>query len=165
MLLKKHTILPTTEEYDMSLESWMDEFYPVSREQDTLPASQTSDELLLKEALLKWTGALLENTVKHGVSYYQHDIVAPSEHNKSTSFLPFDYSTCRLCKKYTNNSPDIEISPELCGMSPDGATVILCPFFRIFGKRCDQPPNSFYVKSENNPQPMIKALKHLLTKV
>lgn len=151
--------------HDMSLESWLDEFYPIHNQQNVLPASQISDELLLKEALLKWTGALPENTAKHGVSYYQHDIVAPSEPDNSTFFFSFDYSTCRLCKKYTNNSPDIEISPELCGMSPDGATVILCPFFRIFRKRCDQPPNSFYVKSENNPQPMIEALQHLLTKV
>lgn len=124
----------------MSLKSWKKEFYPK-------PANETSKMEALEHSLRKWTGATPANCKKHRVRYEDHFITD----DESGDYLSFCHESCSLCfhyyKKSLNNSP--------CNF---------CPLFLSRNNtECDNSTSSEdqspYLASEENPTPMIKALR------
>lgn len=135
----------------MSFQSWIEEFYPV----DAVTFANTkdvTDEDLINHALKKWTGALPENTKKHGVCYYDHEIRDPYN---TDHCLTFAVRSCTLCVRYDGvHCEEYDLPEEQC------------PIIRTIGLPCDRINayigKSFYLRSENNPAPMIELLEKTL---
>lgn len=124
----------------MSLQSWIDEFYPT-------PASQATEENAVEHSLQKWTGLLPENLEKHGV-VLQGAVFDPAIPDE---WFSFNARTCALCEIYME--PDLAGEP-VCGR---------CPLAKA-GKECSGPegnPWTHWLRT-SDPEPMIQALGDLL---
>lgn len=99
---------------EMSLDTWMQEFYPVR-------AEHAKD--VLEHSIQKWTGLLPENLEKHEVSvqYYAPGKLRVLEKDEQGFFLWIDSSTCALCMQHLKDSGYCDF----------------CPLFRVLGMRCD----------------------------
>ena len=75
----------------MSLASWKREFYRT-------PANKVSKRYALRHSLKKWIGLKLSNRKKRNV--FLDDIVLM---DKSGNRLPFDTTTCALCKHHRDD--------------------------------------------------------------
>jgi hypothetical protein len=130
----------------MSLESWKEEFYPVSANNlvANLKSFMSENEIntkLMYYSLLKWrNGTTKEALRKHDV-IYENGIIK----DKENKILSFASDSCAFCKKY-------------CGCSG-------CPIFNFLGHSCDTLSSkyglNFYVEAKSNPKFMV----NLLTKV
>ena len=128
----------------MSYKTWIDEFY-TPRSFDV--GVDKSDAECIAHCITKWEGALPGNTLKHHVSYSSHLIYTPDEQIKDrVNSLIFDGASCALCHKYS----------DACRHSE---TELLCPLAQSLGCSCDDDDTAPYVKSQDDPQPMINALK------
>lgn len=121
----------------MSLQSWKDSYYPT-------PASEAavSDDVALDHSILKWMGALPENTENHEVSFTDGSIIEEPE----TTYLTFNDETCALCHRHYKPHEN-----EDCCKT--------CPLVKSGHQQC----NSFSSPYQNSvcfddPQPMINAL-------
>lgn len=129
----------------MSLQTWLDEFYPVRAE--VLEPKATVVELLL-HALQKWRGLTTENLGRHGVVCSERRVHA----DETTAYLDIDDLSCPLCARFHSES-------RRCGD---------CPLVLLRGKSCDRtlkeevrsPWASF--RYERDPTPMIRLLEQAL---
>lgn len=141
----------------MSLESWIEEFYPI----EPLYIESDDDIVLLQHALKKWEGALPENCEKHDVEYFDHEIV---DHNAldideyAEDTLMFGTTTCSLCQQYPFRK---SAQGECTSLSIVDSTNKQCPIVRFLGRPCDRTENLYniYSESRHDPKPMIKLLK------
>lgn len=136
----------------MSIESWMEEFYPITAE-DIADRPDATDEELILHSLNKWKGALPENTEKHGVVYKDHLI--DDLFDGPDIGITFAVGSCSLCQRYDGNS---------CGASYRTESKE-CPIVRMRGLPCDRGSDddqNAYSGSDNNPKPMIRLLEETL---
>jgi len=131
----------------MSIESWKEEFYPVS-------ARECAPDEEIEHSLKKWKGLLIENVNKHGLVYSFGDL----KEVESPVIFPIDNTTCALCVKYHTRYDEEE--EESCKECPIViATGVVCydaaspyrgstPWFEWIGN--------------HNPKPMIKMLEDTL---
>lgn len=79
----------------MSLQTWMDEFYPT-------PAQKFPTELeAVEHSLRKWKGLTKENLEKHCVDQRHSSIKDASD-----AKLAIDSTTCALCQQHTEDGED-----------------------------------------------------------
>ncbi len=132
----------------MSLQTWIDEFYPVAAE--TLPKD---DKVLLEHALKKWRGLTPENLTKH-------DLVNMSgtlrEQGRTLYGFKITSDTCSLCYWYCFS--------DVVGGREDGCHS--CPLFKTRRNTCDSgygadSPYGAFTYSDN-PKPMIELIEQAL---
>lgn len=125
----------------MSLESWKNEFYPVTA---IAIASEGNDLDLIKHSILKWEGMRLPNLLEHGL---QIDSGSDIEDPATLSHLYIDTDSCALCQRYY-----------------DYGSCVQCPIVKVTGKRCTEGEPSPYETwgMDNNPEPMVELLKEVL---
>ena len=126
----------------MSLESWKEEFYPITGGQATRGGD---DKVMLKHSLKKWQGLSPENLQKHGLeighslgSY----IVEPLNRYK---YMSIDCFSCALCVEYKEDD------------------CIDCPLY-LYSEtqsRCRGPSWDDW-KIKRNPDKVIKDLEQAL---
>ena len=118
----------------MSLQTWMDEYYPV-------PAEQATSGQAAEHPLKKWRGLELPILEKHGLKI--EDVFITDGENS----LGIDQNSCALCQQYLE---------EYSGGNP----CIKCPLYRYLGQSCDSfnEPYDDWVNYED-PEPMIRALE------
>lgn len=152
----------------MNIESWMEEFYPMTA--DAIAADEKNDDIaLIEHSLLKWEGALYENTSKHDVWYDEYHIQFFSDNgaNHQTEKpdvqkgFEFNGKTCALCQRYQG------ITNHLC--SKEDGDENFCPIVRMQGFQCDDtdPTDQYtylstYLRARNRPERMIELLKETL---
>lgn len=113
----------------MSIDSWIEEFYPISAEDI---AKRSDDPLVLtKHALQKWKGFLPENLEKHKIG--------PDDELE----IEGDVSSCALCQKY---------------MEDDEYNCKRCPLFQLRHTKCYHStpgsPAVYSSHSDDNGRPM-----------
>lgn len=122
----------------MSIETWKEEFYPVSA------TSRMSKKSAIEHSIKKWEGLLPENLKKHGVVLDRCGDI----HDDEVKFEISDLS-CALCQKYFW---------ECC---------IKCPLYEKLGFECgkgtikDGDGWKSYME-EGSPELMLKNLRSLL---
>lgn len=126
----------------MSLQTWMQEYYPVK------PNKRMTKRQAIEHPLRKWEGLTEENLSKHGCYKDWKSI-----RNDDYFGLDIDGESCALCVKYYYNRGDEHICDR-------------CPLSKSLGNACDSfsSDSSPYLQWLNgdNPLPMIKALRKLL---
>lgn len=132
----------------MTIETWMDEFYPEEAQKAT-----TSDQAAIQHSLRKWEGALPTNTEKHGVVYREREITDEYD------VLRFNSRTCALCERYPDSRSNFD-GYECYGSKTQEA----CPIVRMLGVPCDYDgtvakDQSYWSASFNNPTLMIELLR------
>lgn len=128
----------------MSYKTWVDEFY-TPRSFDV--GVDKSDAECIAHCITKWEGALPDNTLKHHIIYSCHLIYTPDEPVKNrVNSLIFDGVSCALCHKYSDGCRHPK-------------TELVCPLEQSLGRCCDYDDTAPYAKSQDDPQPMIDALK------
>lgn len=140
----------------MSLESWLEEFYPI-------PADKSTREGAVEHSLQKWIGLRKENLDKHecsvtGPAHKEHARVV-SKDLERIGYLLISSNTCSLCYHYYNDSPPDE--ENYCSA---------CPLYQSLGMACDAaswdgteigPFARWYYSNGNDLEPMIKALEEI----
>jgi hypothetical protein len=131
----------------MSVETWKNEFYPISAR-----LAHSTDLMALQHSLKKWIGLRSENRKAHEVSIgpYNHTL-----QDASASSLKFHIASrsCALCHRH-------DISDE-----PHCAT---CPLYVVRGTRCDlqtSPTDTSQWHSwtkKANPEPMIQLIEQAI---
>lgn len=133
----------------MSIETWKEEFYPITVREFTLQSRSTLE--LLEHALKKWKGLTEENRKKHHVQK------APNSRclRGTDADFPLHSESCSLCRFYSEHHA-------ICSR---------CPLYNVRGVSCDDVPqdsdnellspwNEFLIRS--NPQPMIALLEEAI---
>lgn len=110
----------------MSVESWRDEFYPISAR---AMARRSDDPLVLtKHALQKWKGFLPENLEKHGIG--------PNDDLEVSA----DVSSCALCEAYMNieplcrDCPLYQLRDEKCYKAIEGSPAVYSSQINDYGR-------------------------------
>jgi hypothetical protein len=139
----------------MSLETWKQEFYPISAEEIVENGASTKE--LIEHSLRKWKGLREFNLQKHNIgrSPISRDIGI-----SGADYLSITNTTCALCKKFLfrcvkkcHNCPLFIISDsQSCDEYPEdeGPDIRMSPYF--------------HWSSNNDPEPMIALLEKALTK-
>lgn len=132
----------------MSLQTWIEEFYPV----DAQAVANTNDVMAMVEhSIKKWEGLRLENLMKHKV-ILASDGVYDSYDNIFTTGPGFRFSgeSCALCRQFCNygNPKTFDIR---CSR---------CPLQQTLHERCDVGRSSPWLQwvMQGNPEPMIASL-------
>jgi len=129
----------------MSLQTWKEEFYPIE-------ACEVSEENAIQHSLTKWIGLRKRNLKKHNINV-DGDCIEDYHDYDGESFH-IDTESCALCCHYLK-------------YSPRESSCASCPLYKQPGNMaCDYGENSPYWIwiSDNNPEPMIKALRACLKK-
>lgn len=125
----------------MSIDSWCEEFMPISA-----LSCPTDDHSMISHALLKWSGALPENLKKHGVYYKNHAV------SDGINSIKFNALTCALCYGYpSGTSSNYNHKIYWCHNAQKQ-----CPFFEVNQQACP------YAESRDNPKIMVDALTDLV---
>lgn len=132
----------------MSLQTWMDEFYPT-------PAQKFPTELeAVEHSLRKWKGLTKENLKKHCVDQHRFSIIDASDVK-----LDIDCTTCALCQ-YHVESPEYIADCNKCILKKVNVSE-----FNGQQYSCDstmpEKHTGIYQEfmSYGNPQPMIELLE------
>jgi hypothetical protein len=122
----------------MSLESWMEEFYPVEAS-----SSATSDEDALAHSLKKWEGLTEENLKKHGVQRRAVCLEDDAGH-----LFGIDSETCALCQRRNCTTCPLYIVRKKiqCYIATDEE---------------DYSPYGVFI-SDGDPQPMINLIRQAI---
>lgn len=125
----------------MSIKTWKKEFYPITAKQ----AAKMSLVKAVEHSIQKWTGLQGGNLKKHGLHSDHHTKWILDDNDN----FCIDEITCALCMKFVAQSGNCKG----------------CPLFESLGHRCDDssknPPYQQWTYN-NNPAPMIKALRKAL---
>lgn len=127
------------------MHSWLKKFYPIP----AADLKNASDTECLKHSILKFTGLLKEELIKHRVFLYAGVV---STHEKDSFRLKIDGKSCALCQKYFYTEPSCKA----------------CPLYTLLDHNCDRPKegeeHSIYYKAAHLKQPydMINALEECL---
>lgn len=133
----------------MSLQTWIDEFYP----QDARQVSLLSDKDMLNHAIRKWSGLTQDNLEKHNV-FKNGD--ARIEDLSTTEDFYIAAETCALCEAYLNDH-DYDDDNKRCRQCPlskyrDG--------FPCDVAKYDETYSPYIMwKKTGDPADMIKLLK------
>lgn len=122
----------------MSLETWLEEFVPISSE-------ETPQRAALLHSLKKWKGFRHDNLAKHGVA---HKPISCYIVQIDTPYKMYSVSSrnCALCAWYE------------CRKSEDNLPA--CPLSVVLGSPCDGPNRPYGLWVYNgDPEPMIEALQ------
>lgn len=126
----------------MSLQTWMDEFYPI-------PAQEVDKENACAHSLKKWEGLRAVNLSKHGLSRVSRAL----EDKEGNRFL-IDSGSCALCTHYL----DSEMHCPRCPLSQVRG-----------GTKCDSEkgyeeysPYFAFISVKSDPEPMIEWLQKAL---
>lgn len=124
----------------MSIESWVEEFYPIEASEDM------SDKTAIKHGLLKFQGATTKNLCKHKVDLYDGVIISKKEiDDEYIEGFSFDDKSCALCLKYLNNA------------------CIGCPIYDKTGGTCSSNDSPYiHFCDEDDPSYMLEVLEELL---
>lgn len=138
----------------MSMQTWLDEFYPYSKEY--LP--ETWEEAL-ETCFPKWEGLRSENLKKHGLITLSSDFYESSSLAKVSPYITgFGGAMCGLCNLSEELVEDTEL--DQCDVCPMAAS--------RGGTSCDNKTDEEFdtdsdpwseMYSHKNPEPMIEALK------
>lgn len=115
----------------MSIETWLDEYYPV-RAVDVAPEDAAD------HALLKWTGRLPENLTRHGMRESPTD---PSHIRDNTSVFVFSAVTCVWCRI----------------ASPIGCSA--CPAVQVGMPQCSGEDSVYDEANGGDIQPILEWIK------
>lgn len=131
-----------------TLNDWIKEFYPVEA-----CDVKGGDKELLEHSLKKWRGATKENTETYNCEYMDYIITKctlSEMKDQERSVFGFGYTTCALCQvhKYKANEGTL--------YNCDKCIIVLS------GNPSCTTGGSAYVKSKNDPAPMIALLEKLL---
>ena len=138
----------------MSFETWKAEFYPVcaTEVEPGLPS--------IEHSLQKWTGALPDNLEKHGCQYKFYGVYEID--SDKSKFIRFNSRTCALCMNHICKS-NLEPLNSYKGNPAFEACSELefqeCPLAQVLGMPCDLGEVTIYSDAQENPVPMIEALK------
>lgn len=124
----------------MSLQTWIDEFYPKPA-QDVKTRKQA-----LEHSLRKWIGLREKNLKKHDTYFAEVD-----------EFIPISSSSCALCVLFYREG---EFSSDRCGK---------CPLFKVRGVACDscddERESPYHAGAfRRNPEPMIALIRKAIRK-
>lgn len=143
----------------MSLETWLEEFYPITADD---AVEKYVDELnLVEHSLQKWKGATQENLERHSCHYFNHYLTENgAEEGDPNKSIAFNGETCSLCVKYFEK---VDLTD--CGT---------CPIVVYTGKSCSEQwlDDGEYIKghgtwsnSTDDPEPMIDLLQEVKDKI
>jgi hypothetical protein len=128
------------------MHSWLKEFYPIP----AADLKNASDTECLKHSILKFTGLLKKELIKHKVFLYEGTV---STHENPFPFrFKIDGKSCALCQKYYYTKPSCKA----------------CPLYTLLGHACDRPKkreeHSIYYKATHlkRPYDMLNALEECL---
>jgi hypothetical protein len=122
---------------EMSLQTWIDEFYPV-------PANEVPEKHALGHSIIKWIGLQPENLARHNVVRSGRDVYGSDADRR----LSIDDETCALCR--------FHIRPRY------GLLCKTCPLhIAIGGFDCDDglrpaAPNPYGAFVDGDPAPMLE---------
>jgi len=143
----------------MSIETWLQEFYPI-------PANQleaASDLECAQHCLLKWSGTSPENLNKHNTYYIDFTVIGTSEKPDGSKIeeiaLKFGESSCALCQKYFGTSE--QDGQDVCTDKKNN----ICPLNIYLGHRCVDDDPSLYVGGKNDTAQMIQTLTELVNQL
>lgn len=122
----------------MTIETWIQEFYPVTAEQ-----ASTDEVEAVKHSIKKWRGLTKENLEKHLIEKIYYSI------EDDTSSIVIDSENCALCH-YSGKLKGDSIS----------ISCTYCPIFKSSGNCCSDQYSLF--DHESNPHPMIELLEKTL---
>ena len=144
----------------MSIATWKAEFYPVSAQvaehkatKSLLPRDKAI--ALLEHSILKWRGLLPSNLAKHRLNAYGCMLIIDDRTGKE---FPISTETCALCVAYRN---DNILFNDYSGITPNCRE---CPLAKHSGFSCDADHNPHFNawRANNDPRPMLKALRATL---
>jgi hypothetical protein len=130
----------------MTIETWKEEFYT----EEAYTAANGTDEECITHSIKKWEGALPENLKKHQLTKDYKTL------NDKDYDFDFDGSTCALCQKYNDITPDNE-DDDIDTYCYSDALDQACPIVRMTGDTCDQ----IYFESLKDPTLMLDLLKRV----
>lgn len=144
----------------MSLQSWKEEFYPITAEELKIKLLNDSnffdknfrDIALLKHSILKWTGLLSENLKKHALYKNKKESKIRDDFEDQ---LYITHESCALCVIYDEELFDYgechycPIKNETKKCDHDDRDTIMTPYGHFF--------------AENDPNPMLKILQDKLS--
>lgn len=132
----------------MTIESWKQEFYPISVEE----AAKGTVQEAINHSRIKWYGLRQENLEKHGL-VVEDGYIAEKDFDSFDNLrpcVPIDSETCALCWKYDSSGED-------------GNECAECPIVKVRGMPCDEgaPGNNPWGSwsFNKNPEPMIAVLE------
>ena len=132
----------------MSLQTWMDEFYPT-------PAQKFPTELeAVEHSLRKWKGLTRENLEKHGVIHRGWNI-----RDDNDTRLLIDSTTCALCQRHTKDEEDFA-NCDKCILKKVNVSEFDGQHYGCDPAMPGHDYSIFYVFIvRSNPQPMIELLE------
>jgi len=141
----------------MSVTTWKKEFYSVGA--STVARDKTKTVIdLIDHCIVKWQGALPENTAKHSVVYSTSAVFDSFGFSLNNPVFHFSSSTCALCQRFERR---VNCNGCPLAIARDGT-----PCYKYSSKydTKDQSDSrwgsdSVYWNSRNNPKPMIEQLK------
>lgn len=145
----------------MSLQTWKEEFYPISA-QELVDKPNVTDAEIIQHSLTKWAGLRKDNLDRHGVSLKKW---ADSQCEYLYLSTPIDHFhidslSCALCEKF--------VDPEEGEHNEYGEELHECrncPLYQHLGNSsCDATNRSPFGIFQNteDPEPMIDALTQTL---
>lgn len=128
----------------MSIETWKEEFYPVTAEAVNAGGSASVGELI-EHSLRKWRGATYTNLERHGLERHPDDNITLLENDEEV--FCFDIHSCSLCQRFNM-----------------GKRCVGCPLVDEFGNSCCEYKRGYYVFAEagKGPDLMIHELEEAL---
>ena len=132
----------------MSLQTWMDEFYPT-------PAQKFPTELeAVEHSLRKWKGLTRENLEKHGVIHRGWNI-----RDDNGTILKIDSSTCALCQQHIIDK-EYFANCDKCILKKVNVSKFDGEHYGCDSAMPEKDFTTYYefIKN-NNPQPMIELLE------
>lgn len=144
-----------------SMESWKEEFYPVTAEEmkDRFDSRSATAADLIKHCIRKWVGARGSNLVRHGLSKVSDDsfLTEGAAEAEEEECFDFDSGSCALCVAYQSQSVRYH-SCEDCPLYVSRDHVSCT-------SKSDSEDISPYDEfiDNNDPEPMIEALEDALS--
>ena len=133
----------------MSLQTWMDEFYPT-------PAQKFPTELeAVEHSLRKWKGLTKESLEKHGVVHRRRFSIRDDAHVQ----LAIDSTTCALCVQHYQESAGTS-NCDNCILKKVNVSEVDGQHYGCDETLPGEERSTFYkFIDQSNPQPMIELLE------
>lgn len=129
----------------MSIETWKEEFYPVTAEAVNAGGSASVGELI-EHSLRKWRGATYTNLERHGLGRGASELDCDVIYEFGGKTFSFDSHSCALCERFID-----------AGCSG-------CPLVDENGRNCNEYGRGYFNFAENGrgPDLMIHELEEAL---
>lgn len=144
---------------EMSMESWKEEFYPVTADEmkDRFDAGSATAADLIKHCLRKWEGARPENLKRHGlVKVASDEFIGEGVDEITGEDFAFDSISCALCVAHQDRNSIVSA----CGSCP---LYISRDYVSCAGARLNEDDSPYCdFLNQGDPEPMIEALEDAL---